>query len=111
MDINELPSPQFVINEAGLISVFLPAFEGEPATPVLSKKDEFLAYINATEFDMLVLAVTDIINEGSYLIYKGEDKVISEAFGVDASQGVFAEGVVSRKKQLVPKLTDAVKNM
>ena len=78
---------------------------------VLSKKEEFLNYINATEFDMLVLAVTDIINEGSYLIYKGEDKVISEAFGVDASQGVFAEGVVSRKKQLVPKLTDAVKNM
>lgn len=77
---------------------------------VLSKKEEFLAYINATEYDMLVLAVTDIINEGSYLIYKGEDKVISEAFGVDASQGVFAEGVVSRKKQLVPKLTDAVKN-
>ena len=78
---------------------------------VLSKKEEFLSYINATEFDMLVLAVTDIINEGSYLIYKGEDKVISEAFGVDASQGVFAEGVVSRKKQLVPKLTDAVKNI
>ena len=33
MDINELPSPQFVINEAGMISVFLPAFEGEPETP------------------------------------------------------------------------------
>ncbi|MPN13947.1 putative manganese-dependent inorganic pyrophosphatase [bioreactor metagenome] len=78
---------------------------------VLSKKEEFLAYINATEFDMLVLAVTDIINEGSYLIYKGEDKVISEAFSVNATQGVFAEGVVSRKKQLVPKLTDAVKNI
>lgn len=78
---------------------------------VLSKKEDFLAYINASELDMLVLAVTDIINEGSYLIYKGEDKVISEAFGVDATQGIFAEGVVSRKKQLVPKLTDAIKNM
>ena len=78
---------------------------------VLSKKEEFLNYINATEYDMLVLAVTDIINEGSYLIYKGEDKVISEAFGVDATQGVFAEGVVSRKKQLVPNLTEAVKNI
>ena len=78
---------------------------------VLSKKEEFLNYINATEYDMLVLAVTDIINEGSYLIYKGEDKVISEAFGVDATQGVFAEGVVSRKKQLVPNLTTAIKNI
>ncbi|MBR4126466.1 MAG: hypothetical protein IKR09_02675 [Alphaproteobacteria bacterium] len=40
MDINELPSPQFVINEAGMISVFLPAFEGEPENPVLTAKDE-----------------------------------------------------------------------
>ena len=78
---------------------------------ILSKEAEFLAYINATDFDMVVLAVTDIIKEGSYLIYKGEDKVISEAFSVNAAQGVFANGVVSRKKQLVPKLTDAVKNM
>ena len=78
---------------------------------ILSKEAEFLAYINATDFDMVVLAVTDIIKEGSYLIYKGEDKVISEAFSVNAAQGVFADGVVSRKKQLVPKLTDADKNM
>ena len=78
---------------------------------ILSKEADFLDYINATEFDMVVLAITDIIKEGSYLIYKGEDKVISEAFNVNATQGVFAEGVVSRKKQLVPKLTDAVKNI
>lgn len=78
---------------------------------ILSKEADFLTYINATEFDMVVLAITDIIKEGSYLIYKGEDKVISEAFNVNATQGVFAEGLVSRKKQLVPKLTDAVKNI
>ena len=78
---------------------------------ILSKEDDFLSYINETEFDMVVLAITDIIKEGSYLIYKGEDKVISQAFNVNAAQGVFAEGIVSRKKQLVPKLTDAVKNI
>lgn len=78
---------------------------------VLAKTDEFLAYINATEYDMLVLAVTDIIKEGSYLIYKAEDKLIGEAFNVDAAQGVFAEGVVSRKKQLVPNLTAVIKSI
>ena len=77
---------------------------------VLNKQDEFLAYINSTDFDILVLAVTDIIKEGSYLIYKGSDKLISDAFNVKASQGVFVEGAVSRKKQLVPFLTEAVKN-
>ena len=78
---------------------------------IFAKKDQFLSYINSTEYDMLVLAVTDIIQEGSYLIYKAEDKLISEAFNVDATQGVFAPGVVSRKKQLVPNLTTAVRNI
>lgn len=78
---------------------------------ILTKKDEFLSYINSTDYDMLVLAITDIIKEGSYLIYKANDNLVSEAFSVSAEQGVFAPGVVSRKKQLVPNLTTAVKNM
>ncbi len=76
---------------------------------ILSKKDEFLEFINNTDHDMLVLAITDIIKEGSYLLYKADDNIISEAFNVEAHQGVFAEGVVSRKKQLVPNLTNIVK--
>lgn len=78
---------------------------------IFAKQDQFLSYINSTDYDMLVLAVTDIIKEGSYLIYKAEDKLISEAFNVNGAQGVFAPGVVSRKKQLVPNLTTAVRNM
>ena len=78
---------------------------------IFAKKDEFLSHINSTEYDMLVLAITDILKEGSYLIYKAEDKIIGEAFSVDAAQGVFAPGIVSRKKQLVPNLTAVVKNI
>ncbi len=77
---------------------------------IFAKKDEFLSYINSTDYDIVVLAITDIIKEGSYLLYKAEDTIISKAFNVDANQGVFAEGVVSRKKQLVPNLTPVVKN-
>ena len=40
MDINELPSLQFMVNEAGMVSVFMPAFEGEPSNPVITKKDD-----------------------------------------------------------------------
>ena len=78
---------------------------------IFAKKDEFLSYINSTDYDMLVLAITDIIKEGSYLIYKANDGVIADAFSVDAAQGVFAPGVVSRKKQLVPNLTTSVKHI
>lgn len=75
---------------------------------VLEKQDEFLNYINSTDYDMLYLAITDIIKEGSYLIYKSPDEVVKNAFKVEPSQGVFVEGLVSRKKQLVPNLTPEV---
>ena len=39
MELNELPSPRFTVNEAGMVSVFLPAFEGEPEGAFLEKKD------------------------------------------------------------------------
>lgn len=78
---------------------------------ILAKKDDFLDYINSSEYDMLVLALTDIMKEGSYLIYKADDSIISDAFNVEAHQGVFSEGVVSRKKQLVPNLTKSIKSM
>lgn len=77
---------------------------------VMNKKDEFLNYINSTDFDMLYLAVTDIIKEGSYLIYKSPDEIVAKAFDVDADQGVFIEGLVSRKKQIVPNLTPEVES-
>lgn len=78
---------------------------------VMEKKDEFLNYINGTDFDMLYLAVTDIIKEGSYLIYKSPDEVVAKAFNVEPGQGVFVEGLVSRKKQLVPNLTPEVEKL
>lgn len=40
MELNEIKNPQFVKNDKGMISVFLPAFKGEPENPVLTKKDE-----------------------------------------------------------------------
>ena len=40
MEINQIPSPQFMINELGMFSLFLPAFEGEPDAPALSRKNE-----------------------------------------------------------------------
>ena len=43
---------------------------------ILAKKDDFLSHIHSTEYDILVLAITDIIKEGSYLIYKAGDKII-----------------------------------
>ena len=64
---------------------------------IFAKQDQFLDYINSTDFDLLVLAVTDIIKEGSYLIYKAPDAVISEAFNVEGAQGVFLDLLLQLK--------------
>ena len=64
MDINELPSPQFLINEAGMISVFLPAFEGEPEKPVLSKKDDkTLHFQRSANGDILLTDIDEAVME------------------------------------------------
>lgn len=60
---------------------------------------------------MYLLAITDIIKEGSVLYYYcKEDNFISRAFGCDNSQGVFVENIVSRKKQIIPQILSELNN-
>lgn len=60
-------------------------------------------------YDLIMLMVTDIIEESTDLIYVGEPKqLIADAFGQDASGDcIHLPGVMSRKKQIVPPLTEA----
>lgn len=61
MDINELSSPRFVINEAGMISVFLPAFQGEPSNPVLlNKDDKTLCFRRSADGEILLTDIDEV---------------------------------------------------
>ncbi len=64
-------------------------------------------------FDLHLLMVTDILEESTYLIYAGSPKtLIGEAFKKDASgTHVYLPGVMSRKKQIIPPLSEAVKRI
>ena len=64
-------------------------------------------------YDMSLVMVTDIIEEGTYLLYAGSPKtLIGEAFHKDASgTSIYLPGVMSRKKQIVPPLSEAVKRI
>ncbi|BEU87786.1 putative manganese-dependent inorganic diphosphatase [Selenomonas sp. TAMA-11512] len=64
-------------------------------------------------FDMSLVMVTDIIEEGTYLLYTGSPKtLIGEAFHKDASgTNIYLPGVMSRKKQIIPPLSEAVKRI
>jgi manganese-dependent inorganic pyrophosphatase len=80
------------------------------AEHVLERRDEFLAFMEkektAKAYDLVILMVTDVLKEGSYLLYIGNDDTIQQAFGVEPeNKQVFLPGVMSRKKQIIPMLT------
>ncbi|MGE5560888.1 MAG: putative manganese-dependent inorganic diphosphatase [Chloroflexota bacterium] len=56
-------------------------------------------------YRIVLLMVTDIIREGTDLLYAGPRTLIERAFDVTARDGrVFLPGVMSRKKQVIPPL-------
>ncbi len=62
--------------------------------------------INNKGLDLFVLAITDILNSNSEIIALGNKaEVIKDAFGKELKDNrAFLEGVVSRKKQLLPNI-------
>ena len=55
-----------------------------------------------------LLFVTDVIRNGSYLFYNEKSKdLLEDAYGIDELyQGLYFDGVVSRKKQMLPPLLE-----
>src|SRR5690625_593298 len=79
---------------------------------VYAKQEEFEAEIRRTieakGLDLFLLAVTDIVNSNSDALALGKSSGnVEKAFNVKLDNNrAFLEGVVSRKKQLVTKLTE-----
>ncbi|CUH96349.1 hypothetical protein P22_2439 [Propionispora sp. 2/2-37] len=62
-------------------------------------------------YDIVLFMITDIIKEGTHLLFGGKQKVlIAEAFGSSEDDGVlYLPGVMSRKKQIIPPLSEAAR--
>ena len=62
-------------------------------------------------YDMVLLMETNIIAEGTHLIHVGQPVgLLSQAFGDSTQDGLlYLPGVMSRKKQVIPPLSEAVK--
>lgn len=69
-----------------------------------------LAVSAQEKYDLFVLVVTDIINSDSKILVVGAEKdKVGEAFNVQLEDDMaFLSGVVSRKKQIVPQITEAL---
>lgn len=65
------------------------------------------------DFKFIVVAITDIIRNGSYFIFTESGKEVLEAgYGLkDLEQGTYIEDQVSRKKQIVPTLINGLNRL
>lgn len=77
--------------------------------------DAMKAACEANGTDMYMTMVTDILNESTDLVFYGENKaLIAEAFQKEVAADcdcINLPGVMSRKKQIVPPLTEAAKRI
>ena len=82
---------------------------------ILNKKDEYIEKINEMKksraYDLLILCVTDMIKNGSFIFFDEEGiDTVSDAFNVpEIEQGYFFDKCLSRKKQLIPLIMNAIK--
>lgn len=77
---------------------------------MLSRKAEFLEVMEKTMaqkgYSILLLMLTDVLLEGTRVIYLGDRDTMEQAFGVSAAGNTFfLPGVMSRKKQVIPMLS------
>lgn len=85
------------------------------ASEVLAMKDDLLQVMqdkmNSEGYDMITLMVTDVLKEGSELLFVGTpyaQEKFEEAFGGKVEDSsLWIDGVMSRKKQVVPPLEEA----
>ena len=79
---------------------------------VMAMKDDLEAGINKIiedeNLDLFMLLITDIVNSNSQVIALGKDaELVEKAYNVKLEDNtVLLEGVVSRKKQVVPVMTE-----
>lgn len=72
----------------------------------IDKYIERLNEMSKKEFEGVLLFITDVVMRGSYVIYNNDsENLLKNAFNLkNIKEGYFLEGIISRKKQILPAL-------
>lgn len=97
--------------EVGEKTVLIAQYETVSRESILERKQEIGARLEelvaSRGYEFALLMVTDVIAEGSELLIAGNTRVASRAFNVSFDEGsAWIPGIMSRKKQVVPRLLD-----
>ena len=79
-------------------------------TDLFDRRMEFLKAMTEeareNEYEMVLMMLTDVLLDGTWLLFVGDDEAIRNAFSVKPREGaVFLPHVMSRKKQVIPSLS------
>lgn len=77
---------------------------------MLERKEEFLTLMRKLmkerSFSVVILMLTDVLKEGTQLLYVGSEDTIRQAFSAEPKGNtVFLPHIMSRKKQIIPMLS------
>ncbi len=77
---------------------------------VLKRREDFLAAmqrrLEEKQLDMMLFMITDMLQEGTHLLFLGAQDVVAQAFNVrPEDHSAFLPGILSRKKQVIPSLS------
>lgn len=91
-------------------SITVSQITSDSSEQLLERKDSFLTFMGELKrqkgLDMVLLMLTDVLLEGTILLYVGSDDTIRKAFSAEPKdRQLFLPSVMSRKKQLIPMLT------
>ncbi len=83
------------------------------ASKILNHQEDFIEALNKIreekDDEFVLLMITDILKNGSYLLFSENSitrNIISRTFDMTANQGMFLDGMVSRKKQIIPLIME-----
>lgn len=79
----------------------------------LDKYIDLLDNLAQNNHKVAVMFVTDVIKNGSYLIYnRNAEEIVQDSFNIkNIKQGTYLENIVSRKKQMVPNLMENIEKV
>lgn len=110
-ELISLDMKEFEISDAKIAVAQVNAVDTNDVLKLQSELEESMnKVIEAKELDLFLLVVTDILNSNSVALALGEDApAVESAFGVTLNNNTaLLKGVVSRKKQIIPCLTDSL---
>ncbi len=104
-DFKKYPTDEGTIGLGQIFTTDISEIDGE--------KEEYINMLNEiashNEYKFIALFVTDIIKNGTYIYYSnGAKEILDHAFNVETKEGIYLDGILSRKMQILPAILDVM---